>query len=412
MPDTIKEVKELIDGVNKAMNELKNDLDGQKEKDGLAEEKLNKLTEDITKKLEKVQEIEQKQKSLEDALERRSQDTGEKADELEKKSKEAFIEYLKTGDSYSVKEAGFKFGDDGVEIRSMQTMVNTDGGYLVRPALANFVVDRVFETSPMRQVARVVTIGTKSIEVLVDDDEAAANWTAEGSGSTDTDTPNLGQKEITAHKIDAEPKISTEMLQDAYIDVEAYLQEKIADKFSRTENTAFISGNGVGKPRGITDYAAWSSAGVYERDKIEQIASGATAALTANGLIDLQNSLKEPYQARATFLMKRATYGEILKLKGNDQYFFGQTFMKDGQPTMTLLGKDVVFCDDMAAVGAGAEPIAYGDFSVGYTIVDRVGLNILRNPYKENGFVKYYVAKRTGGDVTNFDAIKLQTVST
>lgn len=415
MSDNLKEIKGLVETVNSGLADLKSDQDSIKGKvDALDELKLDRQIEEITAKMDKIQEVERKQEALESAMERVSQDA-EKSDEtpeIVQKSKEAFQEYLRTGDTRAIKDAGFNHGDEGVEIRSLQTAIDTDGGYLVRPELADFVINRVFETSPIRQVARVVNTGSKSIEVLLDDDEAAANWTAEGSASSNTDTPDLGQKEITAHKLDAEPRATVEMIQDGYLDVEAWLQGKIADKFSRTENTAFVSGNGVGKPRGFTDYAAWDSAGVYESGKLEQIASGATSTITANGLIALQNSLKEPYQARATFLMKRASFGEILKLKGNDNYFFSPVLLRDGQAQMQLLGKRVLFADDMPAIGAGAEAIAYGDFSVGYTVVDRVGMQVLRDPYSTKGFITYYASKRVGGDVTNFDAIKLQTIST
>jgi HK97 family phage major capsid protein len=44
---------------------------------------------------------------------------------------------------------------------------------------------------------------------------------------------------------------------------------------------------------------------------------------------------------------------------------------------------------------------------MGYTIVDRVGISTLRDPYPAKPFVQFYTRKRVGGDVTNFEAIKL-----
>lgn len=400
----LKEIKELVSDVNKTFGELKTELDTTKTRiDALDDLKLDRMVQDMTSKLDTIQT---EQRKLEAAL-NRPQSTEEKSNEFVEKSAKAFDQYLRTGNA-----GEFKANSEGLEIRAMSTDVNPDGGYLVRPELANFIVDRVFESSPLRQVARVQTIGTKSIEVLIDDDEADASWEGEGAASvSDTDTPELGLKEIVAHKIAADPRITEEQLQDSFLNVEQWLQSKVADKFARTENTAFVSGNGVAKPRGFTTYAAWASPGVYERNKIEQINLGNASDVTANGLISLQNSLKENYQGRAVFGMKRASYGNILKLKGNDQYFFGPQLIKDGQMQLTLLGKPVIFMDDMPAIASSALALVYGDFSVGYTIVDRVGLQVLRDPFTNKGFITYYTRKRVGGDVTNFDAIKIGKIA-
>jgi HK97 family phage major capsid protein len=138
---------------------------------------------------------------------------------------------------------------------------------------------------------------------------------------------------------------------------------------------------------------------------------GSAAVLNADGLISLQNSLKEEYQAGATFAMKRSTFGAALTLKGNDSYFFSPVLMRDGQSSLQLLGKSVVFMDDMPAVGANALAIAYADFSVAYTIIDRVGIQILRDPFSNKGFITYYTTQRIGGDVTSFDAISIGKVA-
>ena len=51
--------------------------------------------------------------------------------------------------------------------------------------------------------------------------------------------------------------------------------------------------------------------------------------------------------------------------------------------------------------------IALGDFKSEYKIVDRTGINLMRDPYTEKPFVKFYAVKRVGGDVVNPSAVKL-----
>lgn len=392
------DIKEVVSGIEGSFADLKSELNTIKEKqDFLDELKLDKITQDITKNLEAMQEEQQKMQA---AIER--QEVGSADENQEKEHAKKFDAFLRD----------IKAGKDELEVRAMSTDNNPDGGYLVRPAFVNKVVDRVFETSPLRLVADTLSGSTKSIEMLIDDNEAGGGWTAEGSTITETDTPQGGLKEIVAHKLYADPKISEEQIQDSYFNVEAWLQNKVGDKLARLENTAFVSGDGVGKPRGFLTYPATSGA-AYERGKIQQVNLGATSlnADAANGLIELHGSLKEAYQGNAVFGMKRASYAEVLKTKGNDTYYFGATLLRDGQTVPTLLGKRVIFMDDMPAEASAALAVVYGDFSRGYTIYDRVGLSVLRDPYSTKGFVEYYTTKRTGGDVTNFEAIKLGKLS-
>ena len=404
----LTEIKGLVEKINPTLVELRSEVDALKAsapKDVITEEKHNRMVEEITKN---VEALNTKQAKLEAAMNRPNggESKGMDAD-LEQKHRDAFKQYMSNG----TLPEGFKAGSEGIEIKGMSTDVNPDGGYLVRPELSTMVIDRVFETSPVRQVANVERTGAKSIDILIDDQEATARWVGEGASSGQTDTPQLAQKVITAHKIESDPRMTTEMIEDSYLDVEAWLSRKVAEKFSRTQNTAFVSGDGVGKPRGFLTYAAQSTGGTYERNALHQVNMGSAAAMNADGLIEVQNALKEDYQAGAIWGMKRTTFGAALKLKGNDNYFFSPVLLRDGQATIQLLGKSVVFMDDMPAVAANALSIVYADFASFYTVLDRVGLQVLRDPFTNKGFVTYYTTQRVGGDVTSFDAAVIGKVA-
>jgi predicted phage gp36 major capsid-like protein len=372
------EIKGLVEKINPTLVELRKEVDEMKASapaDVVTEEKHQRMADDITAKMAEMQA---KQAKLEAAM---SRPGGEgKADdaEAEAKHRDALREYM----AYGTLPAGFKAGSEGVEIKAMSTDVNPDGGYLVRPELSQTIVSRIFETSPLRQLANVERTSAKSIDILIDDNEAAARWVGEGASGGETDTPELGQKVIAAHKI-----------------------------FARTQNSAFVNGTGVNQPRGFLTYPAQAVSGTYERGKINQVNMGSASALNADGLIEVQNALKEGYQPGAAWGMKRTTFGAALQLKGADNYFFSPVLLANGQATMQLLGKPVIFMDDMPAVAANALSVVYADFSVAYTICDRVGLQVLRDPYTNKGFVTYYTTQRVGGDVTNFDGIAIGKVA-
>ena len=396
-----EELKSLVEKINTAVTELRSEVDTKAAKDDvLTQEKFDRISGDVAKMGEQLQEMQAKAKRP-----KTDEQIAAENDELHAK---AFDNFLRTG---TMDGSHVKGHQAEIEVKAMSTDVAPDGGYVARPQLVEKIVGRVFETSPMRGVADVITAGAKSIEMFIDDDENDANHVGEGSASSDTDTAELGLKVITAHRYDAQPKITIELLEDAVLNMEQWLTNKSARKIGRKENTDFVNGNGVNKARGFLTYDAWSSAGVYERDKIEQVNLGASAALTAAGLIGLQGSLKEEYQQGAAWGMKRATFSAALQLKGSDQFHFSPVLLRDGQAEMTLLGKPVVFMDDMPAVGSNALSVVYADFAESYTIYDRSGLTVIRDPYTSKGFVRLYVSKRTGGDVTNYDGIKIGKVA-
>lgn len=388
----LNEIKTAFDEVQKTFAALRSDVDAVKNRDVVDETKFDKMTAEITEKMEAIQKEQQKTAAM---LERGNLDGGNDAKKAEAEAREKLNEFARKGDKGSL------------EIRAMSTDSNPNGGYLVMPELSATVVSRIFETSPLRLVANVEQTGAKSRDFLIDDDEGTAEWSGEKAVASE-DTPQVGMKSIVAHDITAKMTATADMLEDAYLDLSAWLQNKGADKIGRTENTAFVVGDGVNKPRGFLDYGNYSSPGVYQRDAIEQVISGAATTFTAEGLIDLTASLKEAYQANAVWMMQRASYGAVLKLKGADNFYFGPTFLKDGTPTMQILGKRVIFADDMEAIGTGGNLIAaYGDFRAGYTILDRIGLQVLRDPYTADPYTIFRLRRRTGGDVTNFEAIKL-----
>jgi HK97 family phage major capsid protein len=210
---------------------------------------------------------------------------------------------------------------------------------------------------------------------------------------------------IPVHELYANPKVTQKLLEDNAWNVESWLGNKIGDKFGRTEATAFVAGNGIKKPRGFTTYATGTFA-AGGSGKIEQISAGTAANVSWDDFINVMTALKEFYLGAAVWMMQRGTVGKAMLLKDGDGRYIWQQNQQVGKPSI-LLGHEVRQAADMAAVGASALPVAFGNFKMGYTIVDRIGISTLRDPFTAKPFVQFYSRKRVGGDVTNFEAIKL-----
>jgi HK97 family phage major capsid protein len=325
-------------------------------------------------------------------------------DEGRKASDPVSGEYGKAFRSYLRK--GMDAGLEALQTKALSVGSDPDGGYLVTPTMSSKIVQAIFETSPMRQLAAVEIISSDALELIDDHDQAAAGWTSETGAISETSTPTLAKRNIPTHELYAQPKATQKLVDDSAIDIENWLSNKIADIFARKENTSFVGGNGVGQPRGILTYAAGTSWG-----KIEQINSGTNGVVTADAIINLFYSLKDVYSKRASFFMNRTVVQAVrlLKQTSTNQYLW-QPGLASGSPD-TLMGVPVYMAADMPVAATGSLSVAVSDFKSAYQIVDRRGIRILRDPFTEKPFVKFYATKRVGGDVINFEAIKLMKLS-
>jgi len=328
--------------------------------------------------LDKINELQEKVCNIQNILERPS---GVNIENQEQKT--AFINYVRKG-------------EDSMLMQKSSLNSSTEaGGVLILQTLYDTIITEINARSPMRQLASIETISTNALDVISEDGKFNSGWVGEVDAREETKAAKLKQQRIFVHELYAQPKASQALLDDATIRVENWLSERLRDSFVKMENDAFINGDGVKKPKGILS---------PDHDKIEKVKMG--NKITADRLLDFINSLKEEYLANATLLMNRITLSEVQKLKDNQGRFIWQPSLSDSFK-QTIFGVPVVCSSDMKPVDKDAAAIAIGDFRAGYKIVDRSTINIMRDPYTEKPFIKFYAVKRVGGDVVNPEAIKI-----
>jgi HK97 family phage major capsid protein len=300
---------------------------------------------------------------------------------------------------------------------ALTTDSDPDGGYIV-PTQTETTIDRVLETvSAMRALSRVVSISAGEYAKIVNLGGAASGWVGEKQARPETDGPTLAKIVINSGEIYANPAATQQMLDDAAVDIAAWLAEEVAIEFAEQEGAAFINGDGVNKPRGILQYDkvanasyAWGKTGFVVTGAAATFLTPTTTASPADALVDLYYSLKSGYRAGASFVTSDPVMGTIRKFKDGDGTFLWQPPTTDGPAT--LLGKPIETDDNMPALGANAFPVAFGNFQRGYLITDRIGIRVLRDPYTNKPYVQFYTTKRVGGGIVNFEAIKLLKCST
>lgn len=325
-----------------------------------------------------------------------------RAADIEAPHQKAFAAYLRSGE------------DDGLrgltlEGKAMSSAVAADGGYLVDPQTSATIQNVLKSAASLRQVSNVVQVESTSYDVLVDTTDIGSGWVSETGSVAETATATIDRISIPLFELSALPKASQRLLDDAAFDIESWLAERIADKFTRAEAAAFVSGDGTDKPKGFLTHPKIADDS-WAWDNLGYVPTGSDGAFDLNdpadAIVDLAYALGARYRANGTFVMNSKTAGAVRKLKDGDGRFLWSDGLAAGEPAR-LMGYPVLIAEDMPDIASGAYAIAFGDFHAGYTIAERPDLRVLRDPFSAKPHVLFYATKRVGGDVSDFAAIKL-----
>ncbi len=314
--------------------------------------------------------------------------------------KAAFDLYVRAGESAGLKR---------LEEKALSAGSGPDGGYLVPPTIEREVLRRLAEISPIRALATVRVVSGGQYKRAVSVNGPAAGWVAETAPRPQTDAPSLSELSFPAMELYAMPAATQTLLDDAVLDIDAWLAEEVETAFAEQESVAFVTGNGVGRPKGFLSYDTVANAS-WGPGKLGFVATGAAGAFPASNptdiLFDLIYALRAGYRQGASFVMNRRVQSAIRKFKDADGNYLWQPPLAADRAA-TLMGFPVAEAEAMPDISAGSHSIAFGDFRRGYLVVDRVGLRTLRDPYSAKPYVLFYTTKRVGGGVQDFGAIKL-----
>lgn len=324
----------------------------------------------------------------------------------------AFTNYVRKG-----VDAGL--GDLAVKA-ALKTDSNTDGGYTVPEELDRQITRVATSRNGLRAVAGQTTIGAAAYEKLHNIGGASAGWTSERGARSTTNTPQLVKISIPAAEMYAMPAATQTMLDDSFINIDAWLAQEVAIAMADLEGAAFWTGDGVDKPRGMHSYtfAASTIASPSAWERVGYTPSGASGAFVAaasgpaDKLLDLVYSLKVNYRTGASFIMNDHGIAETRKLKDGQGNYLLEPKINATGANFSLLGYDVTPDDNAPAIAANSYSIGFGDWARFYKVVDRMGARIIRDPFSSKPYVLFYTTKRVGGGVEDFHAAKFLKFAT
>ncbi len=314
--------------------------------------------------------------------------------------KRAFEAYVRKGETHGLFD---------IEAKSMSVGSNPDGGYLV-PAETEAEIGRLLSNaSAMRAISDVRQVSASVYKKPFAITGAASGWIGEAAARPETASATLAELQFPTMELYAMPAATQSLLDDSVVNLDQWIAQEVRTVFAEQESQAFVTGNGVNRPKGFTDYAKVADAS-WTWGNIGYIATGVAGAFAASNptdkLIDLAYALKAGFRQNAHWVMNRKTQGVIRKFKdGQGNYIWQPAITADGKAS--LMNFPITESEHMADIATDSYALALGDFRQGYLVVDRVGVRILRDPYSSKPYVLFYTTKRVGGGVQNFEAIKL-----
>lgn len=416
----IAELKSLIEDGNKTIAALRSEVDGLKKKtDGMDSEKISKMEADLAASMAAKAAGEAELKSsktrldeMEIKLNRPGRVSGALS-EQEQEHKSAFLTYMRKGAMSGAQDKLYDLQQKAVDVR---VATPASGGFALPKVISDNITKMILDISPIREISRVVQVGTPDYHELVDSNGLGGEWLGETDTRNQTNTPNLNDVVPTFGEISAKPEATRQSINDLFFDVEAWLLNRGSEMFAISEGAAFVSGNGVNRPTGFLagpTPVATADSGGRAVGTLQYIATTAAAALSANPFDQIKDmifSTRAGYRRGSVFVMNSLTQALMAKVKDTQGRYLLQTDVAAGTPYM-MEGFSVVVAEDMPALAANAFPIAYGNFQKGYLIADIADVWMIRDEVTKPGYVRFPMSKRVGGKLLDTNAIKLLKIA-
>ena len=312
-----------------------------------------------------------------------------------------FHNYLKTGNALNLRAAG-----------SEGTPAN--GGYVCPDGIDKRVVELLTPRSTIRRNATIIQAAGKNYQRPYKKTGITSGWVGETGSRTATDAQEYDVITATVGELYAFPQYTQNFLADTWYNFEEGFARDLAITFADKEETAFISGDGSDKPKGILgSTTTFSTDDDTQRawNELQKVKTGSATGITLDSLYAIKDSLNYAYRSNAKWYMSTSTYTALQQtlVDGEHRGIFGRGDVSLNMPE-TLLGYPIEIDDYIPAVAAGSYPIIFGDMRQGYAILERPGIGVLRDMYSNKPYIGLYSIKRVGGLIQDYRALKVLSV--
>lgn len=281
---------------------------------------------------------------------------------------------------------------------AMSTTTTTEGGYTVATEYMRALEEAMKFYGGMLQVSTLIQTGSgaqmnfPTADATAEVGEIVGQNTAVSTGETTFGNTTLDVYKYSSKKI----ALPFELLQDSFIDIEAYIQAVLAVRLGRITNTHFTTGTGTGQPRGIVTAAGVGKTGT----------TGQTTTVIYDDLVDLEHSVNRAYRLSrgCGWMMADSSLKVVRKIKdsqGRPIFVPGYEIGRPGGEPDTLLGRGITVNEDVPAMAANAKSILFGDFKkyIIRRVMDLTMFRMTDSAFTLNGQVGFVAFQRIGGNL-------------
>ncbi|RYF10313.1 MAG: phage major capsid protein, partial [Oxalobacteraceae bacterium] len=301
----MSENKNMIAEVNSAFKSMKDSLaENLKSRDALTEQKIARMEAEIAEKSARIDEI-----AL--AAARGSTD-------VVKSNNDALV---RKGFNVGLRKGFDKIDEATLKMMAVGDRNNADGGFLVPDAIYGEIQKKLWENNPIRTLAHTYTTSSSHLEFLQEGSEVGSAWVAETAPRPETATPQINSMKVNLYEHYAEPRVTRWILEDAAFDLEAYIAEKVGERFARQQALAFLKGNGTTQPLGLLNS---TSTTVSDANTVKAIVTSTAGKVLPADLYSLVYDLETPNLPNAAFLMNRGVMASIRSATDSTGQFLWQ----------------------------------------------------------------------------------------
>jgi HK97 family phage major capsid protein len=360
---------------------------------------------------------------------------------------ESKIKALKSG-AYKDAYAGYlryaatgktQYKPDGKAMKVLQEGQDTAGGFWVPMDMRAEVIKKMAGLSAIRRNAYAFTVGSDIVSfpkvVYTTDNTYTAgtsfSWTAEAPSSdiSEATNPVSGRVTIPVHTATCSVVLTRALIEDGQFDILGYVSDLLGESNALGEESAFVSGTGVGQPQGILAHAnstvahtfSTGGGGMYvpsgSSGKVTWLGTTVGTPEPEEGYVGVWSALPAQYQAGAKWFMHKNTFGATLGLvdtTGRPVIIQPGTFSNATEkPQFVILGDPIELSNFIPVPAASSYSVIYGDMRA-YYIADRVGLSIevLREIKALRDEVVLYSRKRVGAQLVHDWRLKVMKLAT
>lgn len=312
--------------------------------------------------------------------------------------------YKESAEYKAYNELCMKWSTDLVDAQYkdyLRTDAGEFGGFLVPETMAAELLKEVTEVSPVRSLARVRSVKTKTLNIPIRTTlpTAAYEGEAEPAGAT---TSKYSSETMTAHRQQVIVPVTWDQLNFSNFDMQNEITQDAVLAFAQREGNRFILGTGIKQPQGIFDSSS----------NIERVETASSATFSLDDVIKLSGQLKQGYDGVYAFNKKTLA---TLRTETGDNGQYKWAFGGERFPT-EINGMNYVIMQDIPDVSdtpvAGETPVLFGDFFRGYNILDSVQMELVRDDVtrKNEAIIEFSWNRYNDGRVVLAEAFKILEV--